>query len=528
MSEHANTQESYASGRSDDREWDDIVIGSGMGGMTAAAMLSLFGHRVLVVEQQPVAGGFTHTFERPPWRWDIGVHAVGDVHPEGLGGQVTHALSRGRLEWARTANVYDHIFFPGLDVGYCDNEGDFERTIASAFPRERVSDYLRITRETTDALPPHQLSLLVPSAIASVANLSLARRAHAYALQTTRSVLDKLSNDDRYKSVLAAQWGYYGAPPSRSSWMIHASIARHFFSGCYYPVGGAGSIADGFLRTVAECGGWTRVSAPVAEIVVRDGRARGVRLESGEILRARRVVSDAGAKNTVERLLPAELRSAAWAQSIGALPMSPGHVGLTLGFKGDIRAAGASSCNQYVYNTWNHEKVVWDVENRDAPAPAFFLSFASLKDPRHDPGPEQIHTGEAIAFVPWEPFARLDGQRTAYTDLKESVERRFLEQVLRHFPGLRPMVACHDLSTPLTTARFSRSPFGGMYGLAPTPERFTNRYLRPRTPVRGLFLAGCDVGAMGVAGAMTGGAIAAAAIEPVKALRWLRSKGFRL
>ena len=63
--------------------WDAIVIGSGMGGMTAAATLSkLAGKRVLVLERHYTAGGFTHTFRRPGYEWDVGVHYIGDVnHP---------------------------------------------------------------------------------------------------------------------------------------------------------------------------------------------------------------------------------------------------------------------------------------------------------------------------------------------------------------------------------------------------------------------------------------------------------------
>jgi monoamine oxidase len=61
-------------------EWDAIVIGSGIGGLGTAALLAKHGgKRVLVLERHYVAGGFTHTFHRPDYEWDVGVHYVGQV-----------------------------------------------------------------------------------------------------------------------------------------------------------------------------------------------------------------------------------------------------------------------------------------------------------------------------------------------------------------------------------------------------------------------------------------------------------------
>ena len=135
-----------------------------------------------------------------------------------------------------------------------------------------------------------------------------------------------------------------------------------------------------------------------------------------------------------------------------------------------------------------------------------------------------------VTFVPHDAFtAWQDGRWRKrgedYDALKKRLADRMLEQLLRHMPGLRPMVAYAELSTPLSTEHFTRAPFGAIYGIEPTPERFQNRWLRPRTPIRGLFLSGSDVATVGVMGAMVGGVLAAVAAEPVQALGYLRSLG---
>ncbi|HCI16410.1 MAG TPA: FAD-dependent oxidoreductase, partial [Candidatus Marinimicrobia bacterium] len=60
--------------------FDTIIIGSGMSGLTAAVLLSQYGQRVLVLEKHFKAGGFTHTFTRKKYEWDVGIHYIGEVH----------------------------------------------------------------------------------------------------------------------------------------------------------------------------------------------------------------------------------------------------------------------------------------------------------------------------------------------------------------------------------------------------------------------------------------------------------------
>ena len=106
--------------------------------------------------------------------------------------------------------------------------------------------------------------------------------------------------------------------------------------------------------------------------------------------------------------------------------------------------------------------------------------------------------------------------------LRQRLQDRLLAQFLAKMPGLRGMVDHVELSTPLTTDHFVRPTRGSIYGIEPTPERFANPHLRPRSPIPGLFLAGSDVATVGVIGAMMGGVLAAASIAPRRALGLLR------
>ena len=83
------------------------------------------------------------------------------------------------------------------------------------------------------------------------------------------------------------------------------------------------------------------------------------------------------------------------------------------------------------------------------------------------------------------------------------------------------------VSTPVSTQHFARPIEGSIYGIEPTPKRFESPWLRPRSPIPGLFFSGSEVATVGVIGAMMGGVLAATSAEPVGALRYLRRHGLR-
>lgn len=518
--------------------WDTIVIGSGMGGMTCAALLAKLGQRVLVLEQHYVPGGFTHSFKRPGgYHWDVGVHAVGEVTQRSMTGRLLTLLTDDRLQWASLGPVYDEFDFPGgLHVEFPDTPQQFRENLLEAFPNEQpaIDGYLHRAREVAGSMRRYYLARLLPARGGQLAERLLARPAQQAFAERTKDVLDRLSGDARLKAVLAAQWAYHGSPPSRASFAIQALVTKHFMHGGYYPVGGSQQIALQLLQTVADAGGYTRISTDVDQIVVEDGVAVGVRLKDGEELRARRVVSAAGVLSTVDRLLPRAYATHDWVASIRGLRPAPAHVCLYMGFKGDIRRGGAGPANRWFYNTWDTEVDAWHIdhvpEDSIPEAPVLYCSFPSLKDPRHDPGPEQRHTGEVVTFVPWDRFAGWLGSRWHkrdgdYDALKNALKASLLAQFFEKMPGLAGMLDHAELSTPLTTDHFVRPTRGSIYGIEPTPERFANPYLRPRSPIPGLFLAGSDVATVGVIGAMMGGVLAAASAEPRRALALLRGLG---
>lgn len=498
--------------------FDALVVGSGIGGLSAAAALARHGRRVLVLERHTQLGGLTQTFARGPYRFAVGVHYIGGVGnapgPAGEFGRLLDWLSDGRLRFAPLGSPFDVVRLPALEFAFeAPRERHLER-LAAGFPR----DWQRIRRfyAEYDAAKRASRALFAANAIpvplgvlVRLANGARIRRAVS---RTVAQALDGFANR-RLAALLSARWGDYGLPPERAPLLVHAAVLGSFDDGAYYPVGGPETFARALGATIEQAGGELRTDAHVSAIRVQSGRAVGVRLADGETIDAPLVISDMGARNTAAALPEGVAES--WRDTIGRLDSGISYFSLYLGLRGDIRARGATTANVWIYE---HDDVgrVWEAPTEEE-APNLFVSFPSLKDPAH--ADAMHHSAEVTAFCRWNPFAAWakssPGDRPeAYEAAKAWAGATLVNQFKRHFPGLAPLVDFHELSTPLSQAFFDAADRGAAYGLELGAPRLSQRALRTRTPVPGLLLAGQDAASLGVQGASLGGFMAAAAVEP--------------
>jgi phytoene dehydrogenase-like protein len=508
------------------KAWDAIVVGSGIGGLAAAAALSTCGKRVLVLERHAQPGGLTQSFQRQGWRFNVGVHYLGGFGPGEANRRLLDHLSGGRIEMAPIAGAYDRIRLPGLTLPFAPPREALLAMLKEAFPREAagIDGYFGAVDRAAATMRTVFMARSMPGPLA--APLAWLRRSEIerWVGRTTWDVVQEFTGDPKLRAALTAQWIDYGSRPVESSFGVHALVTRSYLDGAWYPVGGSAVFARELGRTIGEAGGEIRMRAEVAGITVQNRRVAGVRLRSGEHIDSRCVISDAGAHNTL-RLLPSGEVDYSWAQDVTELEASTGYVGLYLGLAGDIRQAGADAANTWIYESWDVNRS-WDDPAGQPRAPALFVAFPSLRDPAHEPGPQKRHTCEIVALVNWSAFSKWDrsdgpegmaagaAREKDYAELKQRLTRSLLAQFGEHFPALAPMVQFAEASTPITVASFTGAEHGAMYGLATTPRRFLSPALRPRTPIGGLLLAGQDACTPGVTGAMTGGLMAAANLDP--------------
>jgi len=502
-------------------EFDVIVIGSGMGGMTTAAALSRMDHKVLLLEQAQKIGGLTHAFTRNGFTWDVGLHYCGTFGHDQLAGRILDWLSGGTIEFSSVGTVYDTLHFPDdfkIPVGRPAEA--YKMELKDRFPDNaaEIDAYFEALLSAEEAGHMAGAERAMPEPFRSAHHWWNKKKIQRWCSRTTGEVIAELISDPQLAAVLSSQWGTYGGKPKEASFAFHAIIIGHYLEGAAYPVGGAAAIARGLVPVIEAAGGSARAGTPVSEILLQDGKAVGVRTTSGEEFNAPDIVSAIGAGETVKRLLPENIREQDWAREIATFKPSICHFDLFLGFEGDIEKLGATRSNHWFYESWDTSDAIWTAADGES-IPMSFVSFGSLKNPAHDPGPTNKHSGDMLVWADWSSVAEFanggaDKRPDEWASFKQSIESRMMAHFKEKFPALAPHIVYHELGTPLATASFTGHEKGGFYGVETTPRRMLSDALNARTPVPGLFLAGQDVMCPGIAGSLSGGMLGAAAIDP--------------
>ena len=515
---------SYKQAPVDDR-YDAIVVGSGLGGMTTALLLAERGKRVAMLERHYVLGGFTHVFRRKGFEWDVGVHYVGEVHrPRSVLRQLFDHVTAGELRWAEMGEVYDRIVFGDEEYPLRAGVNRFKEGLREHFPTaahaKALDAYVDLVFEAVKASRGYFTEKALGSLGSWAAGGLMRRKYLGYTRKTTWEVLRGLTDDLELIGVLTGQYGDYGLPPKQSSFGMHASLVKHYFAGGCYPVGGSARIAETIVPRLEAAGGVAFTNAPVESLLVESGEVAGVRMADGREIRAPMVVSNAGALNTFEHLVPAPARAdLGLGDALKKVSPSASHVSLYIGLNRTAEELSLPKANYWVYpDDYDHDaNVARYVADESAPLPVAYISFPSAKDPtfgeRH-PGKATI---EIVTLAPWERFAQWEAEPwrkrgPEYDEKKEQLAQRLLEQLYRFEPQTRAAVELHELSTPLSTKHFTAYQHGEIYGLAHDPARFEQKFLRPRTPLRGLWLTGQDICTAGIGGALFSGFLTASAI----------------
>lgn len=506
--------------------YDAIIIGSGISGMACAAILAKSGKKPLVLEAHYTAGGYTHVFKRNGYEWDVGIHYIGGLnHDKSMLSMLFHYISDGQMSWADMGEVYDKIIFGDEVFDFHKGPENFIAHLKEQFPnpldQRAIDSYMTLVKEANKSSRTFFMQKAFPPEMAPMGE-QMREPFLRFSRQTTREVLEELSNNEKLIGVLTGQFGDYGLPPSQSSFAMHALLTSHYFYGGSFPVGGSERIAQTIGDVIAEAGGLILTNAPVAEILVEDETAVGVRLADGKELHAPLVISAAGVFNTYQKLLPKTLQEAYdLDEKLDKVTPSVAHLGLYIGFDASVEELGLQKANYWIYpeGQYDHDaNIDAYLNNPDAEFPLVYISFPAAKDPEWENRYPGKATVDIITLAPYEWFTEWEDSKwkrrgEAYEAFKEKLSQRLLKVLYKYEPQLEGKVDHYELSTPLSTRQFVNYSKGEIYGLEHSGERFEQDFLRPYTPIQNLYLTGQDIVTCGIGGALMSAVLTMSAID---------------
>jgi len=414
------------------------------------------------------------------------------------------------------------------------------------FPKEdhtAIDLHFKYVRYVNRFLPFFTVVRMLPSLIQAGLERCFPAYLQLYT-KTTQQVLDSLTDNVKLKGVLSYIYGDYGEIPTRGAFAIHALLWDHFKLGGMYPVGGPSVIAQSIVPIIKDAGGAVLIRAPVSTLLFDDHDVViGVEVK-GKRIYAPIVVSSIGAPQTFRNLVPpshrhlvkGELDGIQHPDIVSNMSLMSMFIGLKTHTNDEGNEHGSIDLdsslpkqNFWIFPSWDHA-TNWqeynngndnDNDNNDngkstvtpsttkAP-PAVFISFPSIKDPTYTTRHPNRHVAVVIAPSKFPQVQAYQHKRVKhrgdnYTALKESYKESLLQIFLHEFPHLKDSIDFVDLGTAVTNDYYLGTYRGAVYGLGHTPHRLQQTWLRPKTPVKGLYLTGQDVAVCGIIGASLGG-----------------------
>lgn len=522
-------------------DWDAIVIGAGLGGLSAAAYLATNGKRVIVLEQGDTAGGNTMIFRRlNKYEFDVGVHYIGDCEPDGAIPTVLRGVGlEGRVEFEPLdPDGYCTFRAPHFTLRVPRGWDEYLRRLIAQFPDEErgLRRCVRVLRTIGEAFD----GVNVPSNFHEMVRFILKSPTGAIAGSLPLSWLFKACRLSQWaQATICAEAGTYATPPSRAPIMMHAAMTHHYLkSGAYYPKGGGQVIAANLVDVIQTHGGVVRTQATVSRIDVEHGKVRGVMLADGRTYVAPVVVSNADIKRTFLELIEQRHLKQRTIKRVSKYRMSPPMFCVYLALDIDLRERfGATqfwmlprdddtALNRPITAM---ERLFSDAANgifRDTGELPTYVTSATLKDRTStNHAPAGHSTLELMTLVPADCSywgLKSDGSTWAdqrygknpdYKRVKERITERLIDRAVELIPELREHIVWCEAATPITQERFTRSTGGTSYGIDVAVDQFGRLRPASRTEIHGLFLAGASTRtAHGVFGALNGGVAAASAI----------------
>lgn len=456
-------------------KYDVVIIGSGLGGLECAHILSKVGMSVLLLERGTQAGGCLQSYRRHGLAFDTGFHYVGGLDE----GQSLHSAFRYlgllRLPWQRLDNHFDRVTIGNQTFNFAQRYDAFVETLTAAFPAER--DALNKYADMLKQCGEQQFDALNPqTGESSLLSRLFETSAYQYLTETFHDPLlinvlcgTSLKMELRKESLPLFTFAHGNGSFIESSWRLKGDGSLI-----------VNSLADGIRMH----GGEIICNAEVQELVEKDGKLVHAVCSNGEIYEGTIFISNIHPAVTCNLVKQSSRMKKVYRSRITHLENTFGMFTVSLRIK--PQTLRYFNWNQYIYK----QPDVWTFYQKDGPVSGVLVSCRIPED-----NSKYVQQLDILTPMPWSKCEQWNhtnvGRRgDDYKAMKKHVADECIALAERFIPGLRDMITGCYTSTPLTYRDYTLTPEGTAYGLRKDFNNPMLTLLSPRTPIPNLMLTG--------------------------------------
>jgi len=463
--------------------FDVVVIGSGIGGLTAAGLLAKAGKKVLVLEQHDRAGGYAHGFKRKKYTFDAGVHLTSGCAAEGFsGGQVIYKV-------LQALNVYESIQFikinpfsfiaaPNIKTQLPCSINAFVETLSEQFPTEAkgIHDLTHLCLQLAEQVAKADDVMATSKLSQPVSELDLLIK---YRHSTLADVWQDYIQSPELRAIFAALWPYLGLPPSKVSFIYWASMLIGYIEdGAYYCLGGFQVFANALVKGLTQAGGEIRFKSPVQKISIENNQVQAVKLKSGEIINAKTIISNADMRHTVHELVGEQYFLKRYLSRLNRMQSSSSIFVVYIATDLDIQAAGIQH-ESFYYEHLDHELNYLNSQQGK-------LSWLSITVPTlvdDSLAPKGEHLVMLTTLVDFNFTQNWAAEKQAFID-------KMLDFADKKIPSLKQHILLIEAGSPATMQRYTSNYEGAAYGWDVTPAQVGANRAANQSPIAGLYFTG--------------------------------------
>ncbi|NME69760.1 FAD-dependent oxidoreductase [Flammeovirga aprica] len=473
--------------------FDIIIIGGGLGGLTAGATLAKLGKKVLLLEQHYVVGGCATTFKRKDYVMEVGLHEMDGLFEKDLKLDIFKFLEvEKNVDLIQVPELY-RMKSKNLDFVFPHGNDESIEALIEKFPSEEkgIRGFMALMDGVLEELPSFptkkwKQNLKLPFMPLTHPNVVKASR------KTVGEWLDYYFKDEDLKLLLQANLLYYHDDPYTMS-MIYFSAAQSSYiqGGGHFIKGGSQKLSDYLASVIEQHNGQVQVGKKVNKIIIENGKAVGVEFtDKYNTSKTHTVFGSKIIANTavplVKKLLP-EKEGKKLNHKIKNLKAACSLLSIYIGFKKEIKALGNKYYSTFITDdnvssikdVYSNNKGEWDKRN------FVFVDYSQIDSQLAPEGKSFGAICSADYLTDWESLSPEE-----YTQKKEEVAEIFFNRLEEHFPGIKDEIEYYEVGTSKTIQRYTMNPEGTPYGFAQTAEQAGRNRTPLTSPIKNLHFAG--------------------------------------